>query len=402
MPRFDKLRDAAKSASGRAQRARESSQEALRTTKSAASKIKDASKEFVDAATPPSRERLKSASERITSSTSNVRNSTRNATSKVSEATVAAAKRARTGSKDALDKATASAIDLVGSTQGLLASNLSGDLNGLLQNMVEGSATVYDKAMDAGYLATHVGGGNHRLFDGGHTIAGAIEAGRNASTEDSVIQEALGTVQGLLRDGTTSKGLPLANWNKATYDQVAGSLQSQFNLPKDWFYDLNSYDAAELLGGGIGVVAVALNWNRADTETFGRLVGGMGLSAAISANPILLLVTVVALAKAFHKAHQTGEYAEFVDGQLKGGMGTGATLAAVSLVGVAGGPAGAALLTGLAAGILVNKATKNVSIVQVSQCMAQNVAAAATEVKKIAAQRNSRAAALPASPPSSP
>ena len=99
--------------------------------------------------------------------------------------------------------------------------------------MVEGSATVYDKAMDAGYLATHVGGGNHRLFDGGHTIAGAIEAGRNASTEDSVIQEALGTVQGLLRDGTTSKGLPLANWNKATYDQVAGSLQSQFNLPKD-------------------------------------------------------------------------------------------------------------------------------------------------------------------------
>ena len=131
------------------------------------------------------------------------------------------------------------------------------------------------------------------------------------------------------------------------------------------------------------MVAVALNWNRADTETFGRLVGGMGLSAAISANPILLLVTVVALAKAFHKAHQTGEYAEFVDGQLKGGMGAGATLAAVSLVGVAGGPAGAALLTGLAAGILVNKATKNVSIVQVSQCMAQNVAAAATEVKRI-------------------
>ena len=141
------------------------------------------------------------------------------------------------------------------------------------------------------------------------------------------------------------------------------------------------------------MVALAFNWNRADTETFARLVGGMGVSAAISANPLLLVVTVVALAKAFHKAHQTGEYAEFVDGQLKGGAGAGATLAAVSLVGVVGGPAGAALLAGLAAGVLVNMASKNVSLVQVSQVMAQNVTAAATEARNMAKQQTSRIAA---------
>ena len=28
---------------------------------------------------------------------------------------------------------------------------------------------MYDKAMDAAYNATRIGGGNHRLFDGGHT-----------------------------------------------------------------------------------------------------------------------------------------------------------------------------------------------------------------------------------------
>ena len=48
-------------------------------------------------------------------------------------------------------------------------------------------------------------------------------------------------------------GLPLANWDKGTYDQVSGYLQSQFSIPKGWFYDINSFDAAEVLGAGVGL-----------------------------------------------------------------------------------------------------------------------------------------------------
>jgi len=110
------------------------------------------------------------------------------------------------------------------------------------------------------------------------------------------------------------------------------------------------------------------------------------MSSAISANPLLLVVTVAALAKAFHKAHQTGEYAEFIDGQLKGGMGAGATVAAVSLVGVAGGPAGAALLAGVAAGVLANMAVKNVSVTQIGQFMAERTPAIVDEVKEVNAR----------------
>ncbi len=270
------------------------------------------------------------------------------------------------------------------STQGLLASNLSDDLNGVLQNMVDGSATIYDRAMDAEYVATHVGGAYHRLFDGGHTITGAFNAARGASPDDNIIQEAMGTVQGLLRDGSTPMGLPFKTWDKGTFDHVASVLESNFHIPKGWFYDLNTYDAAELLGSTIGIVALALNWNRAETESFARLVGSMGISAAIGANPLLLIVTVVALAKAFHKARETGEYAEFVDGVLKGGVGAGATLTAVSLVGVAGGPAGAAVLVGLTTGVLVHAATKNVSVVQISQFVSEQVPAAAAEARQLA------------------
>ena len=141
---------------------------------------------------------------------------------------------------------------------------------------------------------------------------------------------------------------------------MAGALESTFHIPTGWFYDLNTYDAAELLGSAVGAIAVVFSWNRADTETFARLVGGMGLSAAISANPLLLAVTVVALARAFQKARQTREYGEFADGLLKGGIAAGTTLTAVGIVGVASGPAGAALLVGLTTSILVNAVTKRV------------------------------------------
>ena len=151
-----------------------------------------------------------------------------------------------------------------------------------------------------------------------------------------------------------------------------------------------TFDATELLGSTVGVVAMGLNWNRADTEGFAKLVGSMGLSAALAANPALLVVTVVALARAFQKARQTGDYAALVDGQVKGAIGTGSALAAVSLVGVVGGPAGVALLAGLTAGILANKATKKVSVVQLSVAIAANAQMAAQQAKVTGAQLEGR------------
>ena len=61
-------------------------------------------------------------------------------------------------------------------------------LNAWLQDMVKGTPTIYDKAMDAAYNSTRIGGGDHRLFDGGHTIAGAFQAVRNASPDDSIFE----------------------------------------------------------------------------------------------------------------------------------------------------------------------------------------------------------------------
>ena len=262
--------------------------------------------------------------------------------------------------------------------QGLLANaELSSTINSWLQSMVSGAPTIYDRAMDATYNSTHIGGGLHRMFDGGHTVPGAFEAVRNASPDDNIFQEAAGLLQALARDATTPMGLPLVNWDRDTFYGLANTLEG-FGVSRDWLIDLVNYDAVELVGSSIGVVAIALNWNNEDIEEFTTIVGGMGLSAAVSANPLLLVVTIVALAKAFHTARKTGDWKEFADGLAKGGICTGAVLLVTSTV---SGPAVVVLLAGICVGVAAHRATENVSLVEVGQFMVRQVTNAPSMTK---------------------
>ena len=262
------------------------------------------------------------------------------AKSRIQGSVIKASKRvvdsARHGAGLAAKSAREKAVALSTLSQGALASALSVDLNSAMASLAKGPATIYDKAMDANYLASSIGGGNHRLFDGGHTLSGAFQAAHDASPDDSIAEVAFGYMQGLFRDVTTPKGLPLANWDKATYDQASAFMKAEFGIPKSWFYDLNSFDAAEVLGSSIGVLAATLMWSRADAEQFSRLAAGMGLAAALSANPLLLIVTVVCLAKAFSKARSEGRLGDVADGLARGSGTSVTTLGAVALTSMAG------------------------------------------------------------------
>ena len=262
--------------------------------------------------------------------------------------------------------------------QSLLANaEASTAVNGWIQSLVSGTPTIYDRAMDATYNATHISGGLHRMFDGSHTIPGAFRAVRDASPDDSILQEAAGYLQAMVRDASTPMGLPLVNWDQDTFYGLADSLGT-YGVPRDWLIDMVNYDAAELAGASIGIVAVALNWNNGDVEEFSKLVGGMGFSAAVGANPLLLIVTVVALARAFHTARKSGDWKEFTDGLAKGGICTGAVLLTTSLV---EGPAVVVLLTGICVGIAANRATANVSVVEIGQFVVGQVTSATITTK---------------------
>ena len=262
--------------------------------------------------------------------------------------------------------------------QGLLASSEGSALvNAWLQEMVSGRPTIYDKAMDAAYNATHIGGGDHRLFDGGHSLAGTFQAVKEASPDDSIFEEAAGLLQALARDATTPRGLPLVTWEQETFSELTDSL-GRVGIPREWVIDMVSYDAAEVIGASVGVLALALNWNSDDVELFAQVVGGMGLSAVVGANPLLLVVTVVALAKAYHTARKTDDWKEFADGLARGGICTGAVILVTSML---GGPAVVVLLTGICVGVVAQRASQDVSVVEIGQWVAVQLRDARAGVK---------------------
>ncbi len=262
--------------------------------------------------------------------------------------------------------------------QTLLSSDLSDALNRLIAAALSGPATVYDKAVDANYLDPvlrgGLGGSYHRLFDGGHTVLGAAKAVQIADTGGTVAADAAGTVTALLKDATTVRGLPLVTWDKARFDTVAAGLSDRFNIPTSWLYEVNTYNVADAAAATAGTVAVVFGWNRADTEAFAAVAAICGVSAAAATNPLGMMVAIVALARSFHKARCDGDYSGLADGSFRGAVGAAATIAAVGAV---GGSAGAALLVGITAGMLVHKATASVSITDVGRFVASSAAAAA-------------------------
>ena len=129
---------------------------------------------------------------------------------------------------DLFDKGMDSQAQILSILQGLLASSEGSALvNSWLQEMFSGRSSIYDKAMDATYNATRIGGGDHRLYDGGHSLVGAFQAAREASPDDNIFEEAAGLLQTLARDATTPKGLPIVTWDQDTFSGLTDSWQGR-------------------------------------------------------------------------------------------------------------------------------------------------------------------------------
>lgn len=247
----------------------------------------------------------------------------------------------------------------------ILASDFSRNMESWLGAMFnEGIPSIYDTAADAVYHATRIGGGHlHRLFDASHTLWGMWDKVREASPDDTFLQEVVGYATALGKDLSSSVGVPLFDWSKSSYDQVVGALSTTFDIPKPWFADLLHVNATELVGTTIGAIAVALNWNKKQVREFSSLAGSLGISSIASANPALAVVALAALAKSLVDAKQKGNYSEFVDGLAKGGVGTGAFLVTASAI---GGSVWIGILAGMCVGAVVHKTMDAVEVSQIA------------------------------------
>ena len=248
--------------------------------------------------------------------------------------------------------------------QALLASDqISRAINGWLQDLVSGRATIYDITIDSIYQETGVEEGYNDHLDSGYAHEVEYQSATYESAGGGVQEEVVFTQVRESEYFYTNASPEDSIFDEETLNTVAET-QTNLEIYISWGRDLASYDVVELIAGSIGILAVALNWNNDDVEKFSKIVGSIGLAGVVSANPLLLIVTVVALARAFHNARKSGDWKEFSDGLAKGGICTGAVLLTTSLV---SGPTVVVLLTGICVGILANQATKRVSFVEIGQ-----------------------------------
>lgn len=240
----------------------------------------------------------------------------------------------------------------------LLATDAALATDRWLRQVFDGPATIYDKAMDAAYNATHVGGGSHRLFDGGHDLLGAWEAVSRAATAngDTIGAQIAGYASAVWKDLVTPKGLPVFTLDKAGFDAAAQVLSTNLGISREWLADIASFTATEVVGASVAAAAAAFGWGQIEIEKFTNLVGSFGLTAIASANPLLGIVAILCLAQAVRRVGEKPADADAaIYGMAKGVASTGAVIFTSATVTAAGGPVLVGALVGVAAGIGIHR-----------------------------------------------
>ena len=189
----------------------------------------------------------------------------------------------------------------------LTESHLSKSLEQLSASSFNTLSNAYTKALDGTFVdglksgSDYVSPTLHRLIERGHTLPEAFKKGRDALDNDTNIQELYGTLSALLSDMSSVVGLPLLNVSKNSINSVKDVLK-EFGIDEKRLADFLSYNSIEVFSSIIPAIAILFSWNKADTKKFTELASSLGLTTAYAGNPIGLVISLVGLAKSFHKA----------------------------------------------------------------------------------------------------
>ncbi|MCC8957250.1 hypothetical protein H8B02_28590 [Bradyrhizobium sp. Pear77] len=208
--------------------------------------------------------------------------------------------------------------------------------NWLTNHLSNQCATIASKAMDAEYLRTHVGGGWHRLCDGGHTLAGSWKAVSSALPDVGALDK-LGTwANEYWKDLITARGMPIL-----IIDQV--------HQVSEYFKYLDSVNVAQLVGGDLCGVSIYCNWN--DPAKLVASATATECSGIVYANVVAPLVSLVALGRAYFliRKSEQDDLQGLIEPALRGLTRSGATVLLITAI-----PGG--FLLHLSSGIVISLA----------------------------------------------
>ena len=114
------------------------------------------------------------------------------------------------------------------------------------------------------------------------------------------------------------------------------------------------------------MVALFFGWKNKDKEEFAELCASLGLAGAVGANPFLLIIALISLAKAFT---QNKNKNKFKRGSLRGFVGMGSFIMTASLFSspILG------VIIGLIVAISVKKSLKKLEFQEVYEWFKENI-----------------------------
>ena len=222
------------------------------------------------------------------------------------------------------------------------------DLLRYLGELTQSAATKYDKALDRTYLETYVGGGYHRLFDGGHDVVSAWGRVREVAGDDSFTEQVIGYISALWKDVTTVRGLPYATVPKDSFDSWVQRLDGIPGVNRAYLSDLISFDAIEIISTSLSAVGVFFALKDEDQTQLASILGSMGITSIVSANPLMGIYVIATSAYAFRKKKMEFDKLEFAKSSI-------ITVTSLSMFSVLGLP----MLANLVVVTVVTKLVRN-------------------------------------------
>lgn len=172
----------------------------------------------------------------------------------------------------------------------------------------------------------------HRVTDGQHTLAGAMDAIR-AACPDSVFAERLGgAFAHLWADFNSATGIPVVAFNGIeNFSNFCETLRISPHTVQD-FLTINS---SELLGSALAVIPALFRFNEMQAAEFAALAGKLGILAAFGgsqAEAISGLFSMAMLGKAYFMSIHDGEaISEILLAAIKEGSWTGGSITLVAI-----------------------------------------------------------------------
>ena len=111
--------------------------------------------------------------------------------------------------------------------------------------------------------------------------------------------------------------------DKDAFGTWVDKLSSIPGVNREYLYDLLSFDVFEVLSTGLGALGILLCLSRDDQRKLSEILGAMGITAIISANPLMGLMVVAVTGYSYFKKKQKLEGKALAKGAAVAGVSAG-------------------------------------------------------------------------------